>query len=304
MKKIITCILTLTFPLLISAQQKTKPVGPLAPDQSAPEPTQGIAVTPSSLRFNAKPGSTATKQVKVTNDTKKLSKFQIGFSDFQMDRNGNPAGIKPSQSKYTLSKWISVSPSYFELSPGESKSVTVTIDVPDRDTANIAAWTIMTIDQVVDRAPLDANKGGKSIALGIVPSYGFGVYLYQNPPNVKLTSVEIKKFIFENTKAKIDAKADAKTKPMVEKKQLKMEVLNTGDGIGFCSSYVELTNKSTGKQERLPIKQYTILPGFHRDFYYTLPEKIAPGNYSAVGILDFGSKETIEASELEFTIAP
>jgi hypothetical protein len=298
MKKIITCILTIAFPLLISAQQKTKPVGPLAPDQSASEPTEGIAVTPSSLRFNAKPGTTATKQVKVTNDTKKPFKFQVGFSDFQMDRNGKPVGIKASESKYTLSKWISVSPSYFDLNPGESKSITVTIDVPDKDTANIAAWTIMTIDQATDRAPLDANKGGKSISLGILPSFGFGVYLYQNPPNVKLTSVEIKKFVYDDVKAKVDSKGKA----VKAKKQLVMEVLNTGDGIGFCSSYVELTNKTTGTMERLPVKQYTILPGFHRDFFYPLPEKIASGNYSAVGVLDFGSKESIEASELDFTI--
>jgi hypothetical protein len=81
-----------------------------------------------------------------------------------------------------------------------------------------------------------------------------------------------------------------------------MGVKNTGDGIGFCSSYVELTNKKTGKQERLPIRQYTILPGFHREFEYALPEKIAAGDYSAVGILDFGSKDAIEASELEFTV--
>lgn len=287
MKKIVTSICMIIVPILIFAQQKTKPVGPVVPDNKSSEPTSGIAVTPSSLRFNAKPGSTASKQVKVTNDTKKPFKFQIGFTDFDMDRNGKPKGIKVNESKYTLSKWVSVSPSYFDLNPGESKMITVTIDVPDKDTANIAAWTIMMIDQATERAPLDAAANGKSIALGVTPSFGFGVYIYQNPPNVKTSSVEIKKFSYKTTK---------------DKKGLMMEVLNTGDGIGFCSSYVELTNKATGKQDRLPIKQYTILPGFHRDFLYPLPDKLASGTYSAVGILDFGSKDAIEASELEFTI--
>lgn len=306
MKKIITAIVTIIFPLAILAQQK--PGSTNNPDQSNSEPTSGISVTPSSLRFNAKPGGTSSKQVKITNDTKKPYKFQTGFSDFQMDRNGKPKGIKPSESKYTLSKWISVSPSYFDLNPGESKTITVTVDVPNSDTANIAAWTILMIDQAIDRAPLDANKGGKAISMGITPSFGFGVYIYQNPPNVKTTSVEIKNFVYDDGKnAKVnkntkDSKDMKDMKPSVPKKGLMMEVLNTGDGIGFCSSYVELTNKATGKQERLPIRQYTILPGFHRDFVYPLPDKIEPGNYSAVGILDFGSKESIEAMELEFTI--
>jgi len=286
MKKIITYSLLFLAPFVLSAQQKPATPTP-TPDQSGAEPTAGISVTPSSLRFNVKPGATLSKQVKVTNDTKKPFKFQTGFSDFDMDANGKPKGIKVTQSKYALSKWVSIVPSYFDLNPGESKTITVTVDIPNSDTANIAAWTILMIDQATERAPLDANKNGKSISLGITPSFGFGVYIYQNPPNVKTTSVEIKKFKFEELKGK---------------KGLRMEVKNTGDGIGFCSSYIELTNKSTGKQERLPIRQYTILPGFQREFEYALPEKIASGDYSAVGILDFGSKDAIEASELEFTI--
>ncbi len=307
MKKIVTLFLTIIFPLALLAQQNTSE--PAKPDPSNSEPSTGISVTPSSLRFNTKPGASSTKQVKITNDAKKLFKFQTGFSDFVMGRDGKPKGIKPTESKYALSKWITVSPSYFELNPGESKTITVTIDVPNSDTANIAAWTILMIDQVIDRAALDANKaGGKSIALGITPSFGFGVYIYQNPPDVKMTSVEIKNFVYDDgtkintTKKNAASSKDKDAKVAKPTKGLTMEVLNTGDGIGFCSSYVELTNKATGKQERLPIRQYTILPGFHRDFLYPLPEKIEPGNYSAIGILDFGSKESIEAMELEFTI--
>ncbi|HET6226224.1 MAG TPA: hypothetical protein VFF27_08095, partial [Bacteroidia bacterium] len=169
MKKIITYILLFLAPYITIAQQKpTAP--PTTPEQSGAEPTVGISVTPSSLRFNVKPGSTFSKQVKITNDTKKPFKFTTGFSDFDMDVNGKPKGIKPTQSKYTLSKWVSIAPSYFDLNPGESKTITVTVDVPNSDTANIAAWTILMIDQAIERAPLDANKNGKAISLGITPS--------------------------------------------------------------------------------------------------------------------------------------
>ena len=287
MKKSVFILLLSMSSLLITAQQTEKKTPTGKPDGGETQTTTGISVSPSSLRFNAQPGAIATKQVKVTNDTKKPFKFQIGFSDFQMDANGSPMGIKAHQSKYALSKWITASPSFFELGPGENKTITVTIDVPNDDTANIAAWTIMMIDQSTERAPLDAKSNGKAIALGIVPSFGFGVYIYQNPPNVKSTSVEIQKFSFEENKGK---------------RNLKMEVQNKGDGIGFCSSYVELTNTTTGKQERLPIRQYTILPAFHRTFLYTLPDKLTSGKYSAIGILDFGSKDQIEASEIEFTV--
>lgn len=287
MKKSISLLLFIISSFGLIAQQTNKKLPTDNSSAGETPTTTGISVSPSSLRFNVKPGSIATKQIKVTNDTKKPYKFQVAFSDFQMAANGSPMSIKAYESKYTLSKWVTASPSFFELTPGENKTITVTIDIPNDDTANIAAWTIMTIDQSTERAPLDASTSGKAISLGIIPSFGFGVYIYQNPPNVKLTSVEIQKFSFEENKGK---------------RNFKMEAENKGDGIGFCSSYVELTNTTTGKQERLPIRQYTILPGFHRTFMYPLPDKLASGKYSAVGILDFGSKDQIEASELEFAI--
>ena len=278
MKKIITLSLSLFFFISIYSQA-----------DSVPEKTEGVSISPSSLRFSVKPGSTLSKEVKITNDTKGSYKFQIGFSDFTMDKNGKPGGIKASESKYTLSKWVTVSPSYFELKPGEVKKLTVTIDIPNNDTANIAAWTIMMVDQIVDRTtPLDPkDKSKNTLAMGIAPSFGFGVYIYQNPPNVKVNSVEIQNFKYTDESGK---------------KNITMYVKNSGDGIGFCLSYVELTNLKTGKQEKLATKQYTILPGFFRDFQYPLPNNIAKGKYSAVGVLDFGSKTQIETAELEFDV--
>ena len=60
----------------------------------------------------------------------------------------------------------------------------------------------------------------------------------------------------------------------------------------------------TGSQDRLPVKHFTILPELIRDFKFNLPHTLEPGRYSAVGVLDFGSTEEIQAAELEFEIEP
>jgi len=57
----------------------------------------------------------------------------------------------------------------------------------------------------------------------------------------------------------------------------------------------------TGAQRKLPVKQFTILPGFTRVFSFPLPEDLPKGKYSSVGVMDFGNKEHVEAAELEFT---
>jgi len=247
----------------------------------------GVAVSPSSMHLSIKPGSIVTKEIKVNNATSKTNKFQIGFSDFEMGPNGKPINMRKSNGRYSLSKWITASPTYFELKPGEIMNIKLTFDIPDTDSSYISAWTILTIDQVVDRAPLDATDKPGAMSMGIIPSMGFGVYVYQNPPNVKTKNVEIQKFILNDKDGK---------------KKIAFEVKNTGDGIGYCSSYVELTNTKTGKQDRLQVKQFTILPQFSRIFDYDLPTDLAKGKYSVVGVIDFGSKEEIIAAELEFEI--
>ncbi len=252
----------------------------------------GVAVSPSTLRFNLKPGNAQTKTIKVTNDTKLAKKFNVTVQEYMANELGKPISSKIGSSKYGLAKWLNITPSYIELKAGEQKIINVQLDLPDSDSAAIAGWAIVAIDEVRDRPPLDQNAGSKNtISLGIVPSIGFGVYVYQNPPNVNNHNVEITGFKYVE-----------KLEKGIKKRVIEMVCKNTGNGIGFCSNYLELINLTTGEQSKLPIKQVTILPGFVRNFYFELSSTLKPGKYSAAGVLDFGSKEYVQTAELEFLI--
>ncbi|MFN6038569.1 MAG: hypothetical protein ACK452_08875, partial [Bacteroidota bacterium] len=45
-------------------------------------PETGVAISPSTLRFNVKPGTVQTKTIRVTNDTKRKFNFQLAFQDY------------------------------------------------------------------------------------------------------------------------------------------------------------------------------------------------------------------------------
>lgn len=269
--------------------ENSNPDAVVAPTVNPDNPDEwkdlGVAVSPASMHLSIKPGQTIVKEVKVNNDTKDIKKFSVGFNDYDMSVIGKPQATKDS--KYGLSKWISASPTFFEMKPHSTQKIKLTISIPDQEESNIAAWTIMTIDQSVDRKPLDVKPGENTMAFGIMNTMGFGIWIYQNPPNVKTQNVEIQSFTFENNEGK---------------RNLRMIVKNTGDGIGYSTSYVELTNLSTGKQIRLNEKRFTILPSFTRDFGYDITDDIPKGKYSAIGVIDFGSKELIQAAEVEFEI--
>lgn len=249
----------------------------------------GVAVSPSHLTFNLKPGETKTMEVTVTNETSKKRSFAIVLNDYDVDQAGKTKFQNPGQSKYGISNWLTIAPTFFEVLPGGKQKVRVTLSVPDTGFSNRAGWCLMSIEEKKQRETLDEQGHDKKISLGVIPTFGFGVYIYQNPPTVQNNKVEIKNFTST-------ASANKKSR------NVELTLQNSGDGIAFCTAYVELTNLNNGKQQKLMVKRFTILPGNSRNYLFPLPPTLDKGKYSAVGVLDFGSKEEVEAAELNFEI--
>ncbi len=250
----------------------------------------GVAVSPSRLRMAASPGETVVQKIKISNDTPQPNSFKLSFQDFDMNGMGKSNFLPAGDGRYSLARWATISPSFVELAPGEKTEVTLTLSLPNTEEARRAAWSILMVEQTAEKRSLDLpTPGSENVAFGIVPTFAFGVFLYQNPPNVIRNQVEITDFrmvVSETDGNLIDFKIE-----------------NSGDGIAYCTTYVELTNLTSGIERKLPVKQFTILPELIRDFKFDLPKDLEPGHYSAVGVLDFGHKEEIQAAELEFEIA-
>lgn len=258
------------------------------PDSSALKDV-GVAVSPSHINFNLKPGESKTYEVKVTNETLKKRSFSVSLKDFDMNNAGKSNFQDSGSSKYGMSNWLSIAPTFFELKPGEVQKVNVTLSVPDTGFSNRAAWSVMFIEERKQREALDNEASDKKISLGVIPSFAFGVYLYQNPPTVQNNKVEITNFQLQNGKE-------------TNQRNIELTLKNSGDGIATCVSYIELTNQTTGKQQKLMVKRFVVLPGYTRNYLFALPTNLEKGKYSAVGVLDYGSKDIVEAAELEFTI--
>jgi len=252
------------------------------------ELNKGVSVSPSHLHFNVDLGNTNTKTIKVSNYSAKLQKFQVVYQDFDITEDGYSSFLEAGTSDYSLSELIQISPTFVEIEAGSFAEITLSLTVPANPEANRAAWGVVMIEQMEEKKVLDpGNTSGSTVAFGITPTYAFGVWLYQNPPNVENMHVDITNFIFEKK---------------VENNLLFLKVKNEGDGISFCNAYVEITNLSTGEQNILGGKRYTILPGYRRTFIFDLTWELTKGSYSAVGVLDYNSDEELVAAELEFKV--
>ncbi|MFI5220862.1 MAG: hypothetical protein ACHQK8_00945 [Bacteroidia bacterium] len=259
----------------------------LPPDTSMKD--IGVAVSPAHLTFNVKPGESKVQEVTVTNETRVKRSFKISMKDFDMDKSGRSTFLHADSGKHSLSKWTNLSPTFFELAPGTAQKVRVTVNIPDTEGSNKAVWNAIWVEEAKERQVLETEASDQKIAFGITPVFAFGVWVYQNPPNVANKKVEIKNFTLQvNSESK--------------SKSIELTLVNIGDGIAQCNAYVELTNTNTGKTQRLLVKRFTILPGYTRNYLFNLPDKLDKGNYDAVGVLDYGSKEEVIAAELKFKI--
>jgi hypothetical protein len=250
----------------------------------------GVAVSPSTLRFNVKPGTLQTKTIKITNDTRKKQVFQVLFQDYGSSGDGDQEVPKSKYDMYSLSKYIIVTPTLLEINPRESKTISVTVDIPPGDSMSVSMWTIMEIDQVIDREKLDLpNLSKNAVGMGVKNSFGFGINVFQNPPNVTISNVEI-----------VGLKHIKKTE--IKPNQIFMQVKNNGSGIAYSLYYLELTNLITGKLTKLKVKQFAVFPGYKKEITTELPGDLEKGAYSIMAVLDFGNKEELQTAELEFTV--
>lgn len=258
----------------------------------------GVAVAPAMVKFNTIPGYSDIKYVTITNDTKKTEKFKISIADYDMNDKGSVKQLPNNIfHEYGLSKWISVSPSFVELKPGEAKKVAITLSVPDSANAYRAGWAMLIIDEMKERQAITPKTSdGKSMAMGIIPTFGFAVYMFQNPPNVKVNKLELTKLKYVSN--------DQSNVNVTSRGTIHASAKNVGDGLGFSKMYIELTNINNGYKTKLSSKQFTIFPKMERNFDFPLPGELPPGKYIGSVILDFGSDETLDAAEIEFEITP
>jgi hypothetical protein len=248
---------------------------------------RGVSVSPASIRFSVKSGSSQSKSIKITNDTDATKTFKIFSTNYLAEDINREASSStpPADYKYGLTKWLYITPSLVTLKPGEKATVNILLDVPAGAEYEHAAWSLITIDEIKERQELNIpNTGDQVMGMGILPSMGFGIFTYQNPPNLKSNSVELVGYRLDT-----------------EQKNIYMRATNKGNGIAFSTYYIELLNMASGETIKIPVQTATILPGATREFKIILPP-LPSGSYNALGVLDFGSKEYVETAELDFAV--
>ncbi len=251
--------------------------------------SQSVSLSPSRAYFKASPGETKKQVVHVTNNSGASQSFTITFGDFATTGiDGKTKLQKSGENEHSCAQYMNASPSFFQLAAGKTQDIEVIIDLPNLPESNKVKWGTMMLKLTKEKE--DANKGmNDGVGMGILETFQFVVHLFQTPPSVTFKQAEI-----DNFKEITQQGESIRTLALITR--------NTGEAILDCATYVEFSNLKTGYEQRSKPSAFTMLPGGGRQIKFSVPKDLPKGSYTVTAVLDIGSKEAVQAAEMDIEI--
>jgi PKD repeat protein len=225
------------------------------------------------------PGEEGRFSFLVRNDEPKTTRVKVYLSDWDRDIYGELRFHPPNTLPRSCADWISVFPTQFELKAHEIQEVRFTISVPGGVKGTY--WAMIFVEsspQLIER---------EGVAMIAVPR--FGVKVYQTPPGTA-------------TKAgRITNMKRLGLNPL----SFMIEFENTGNTHLTLQGRIEIRDEMGEAVETIDLGQIPVLPGARRRIIGAAanPTKLPPGQYIALGIIDFGG-DFLVGGQLNFEIKP
>lgn len=244
---------------------------------------QNLGAFPTTLDFKLAAGQGESQVVTVSNGSSRKVQFKLYLNDWVRDSMGGHIYYRADTLSRSCAKWVSLSTTFIELEPGQSKQVTVKLQMPEDPNATKEMKWAMLFIETVEEANASASK---TTAASVRNLLRIGVHIYQTPPNV--TKKEIKAYDL------VPAKDAANTYNLV--------CQNTGDVMLECKAHLELSAVADGSKTKLDQIEFPMFPQQRRLVTFELPKNLAKGKYSALAVLDGGEDISLEAVESEIEV--
>jgi hypothetical protein len=249
----------------------------------AQERQPGIAVRPVTIDFTLLPGETATQTINITNGLAEKKQFAVYVSDWKRDTTGAHVYTEPNNDPRSCATWIQLSKNFFELDPGETTQVAVTLKHPmDSLHDKKMSWCMLFIETIQENKVKDTA----GITTTISNKFRVGIHIYQTPP--KNPSQEIKLLDFQSLHG--------------DKMKYRISCENKGETQLHCTSYLEVVSLETNERIKLPAQEFPIFPEQVRYLDFELPSSLSKGKYLVTAIIDAGMDIALEAAQLQIEI--
>ncbi|OGL52945.1 hypothetical protein A3K55_00415 [Candidatus Shapirobacteria bacterium RBG_13_44_7] len=271
MKK--TLFILLLSPLLLASPAKA---------QSA----MGLSAIPPRLEVTAKPGQVITREIKIRNESKVERVLTTTIKDFVVtDDKGTPIQVEGQNDSYAIrwaaASWLQTSPTNFKIKPGETKSLVLTIIVPQDTTPG--GHYAMVLHSPKNETIL--SETGSMIETNV------GTLIYITIPGA----------------IKQDAKVQRFTAPKFSEYgpiDFHTTLTNLSDIHITPTGTITVKNWFGLRTAELELEKLNIFPYANRDFTNTLAKKWLFGRYQARLLAGYGTQGGLLTSTIYFWVIP
>ncbi len=241
---------------------------------------QDFEVAPVILEYNAEPGDNQTKVITVRNHENKKTSFLISLADFLPSITGETKTLPPNSTKRSCANWLNINTSFFELNPGDEIQIQIGMMVPNDQYS--AAWCFLYIQPALEQSSWSAEK---NLGAGITVGGRIGVLINQSPKSNTNHSLKISNLI-------------EVTKQDSRERVFNATIENLGDKITKSKSYLIASNIKTAEEKQFPPIDIVVFPKMSRTIELVLPNELTQGSYSLAAIVDYGSKYSLEGTQI------
>ncbi len=242
----------------------------------------GITIGPPRVYFTADAGQSQTEKITVSNPSKDYTmELAVSYEDWQYSAEGENILFPKGTLATSVADWLSTSETYFQLKPGESKDLFVTINIP-------------SLYQAVDSVPV---KTGMLYVTQLNPRQGVD----QNGANIRI-AIRSGIKVYQRSSKSTHALIDLVNIEYIhgENKGLLLSYNNNGTIWADGQISVEILNPETGEKSSIAKIPFYSMPFDQRKQFVSLPADFKKGSYIASFIVSYGDKNLIKVGELEF----
>ncbi len=232
----------------------------------------GVGVSPPRVLLPLAPGSETTQSIQVDHPGRQgVLAVTVVLSDVLLKPDGSPLYLDPGSHPKSLTRWLSVTPLEFRLSPQGVQEVRYTVRVPP-GTPEGSYWGIVFFES----APAE-SRGGEGIGIRIKTRVGHVVYVDVGRP---ARSGRIQGFRYLGGSGR-------------EGPQVRIVFQNTGNGVLRLKGRLEVRDERGQVVARGQVPETASLPGATHEVPAPLEKPLPPGRYAVLAVLDYGEANLV-----------
>lgn len=244
----------------------------------------GFVASPMEFHLNVSSGENQTHTFWVRNRGNETIAMKVYTGDFWVKPDGKELFLEPGEVERSCAQWLEVAPEELELAPDESRALRFKINVPPEMVGTY--WAMIFVEQTTKPTIRTTERGEQKF--NIIAFQRVGVRIFEQTPEAKMGEGRI-----------TQVNTEAGTGDEVLKIVLNFE--NDGNILLKCTGRVEIKDEKGETVKTVELDKFNCYPQANRELKASLKERLAPGQYSALAIIDYGA-ENLVAGEVVFEV--